>query len=324
MTTRRALITGINGQDGSFLAELLLREGYEVAGLVRPPTARDLPNLRTIRDDVQLLAGDLLDPESLRSALSTARPDEIYHLAAPTFVPDSWRDPTRTVEAIVGGTAALLAGVLALGTGPRTVVMTSSEVFGDARESPQHEDTPMRPASPYGVAKLAAHGLVGTMRAHHGLHLSSAITYNHESVRRPERFLPRKVTRGAAAIALGRQDELVLGDLRAVRDWSDARDVVRGVHLMARADEPGDYVLASGQPRMVGELVDAAFARAGVPTEGRIRVDPAFVRPPESTPPVGDPSRAHEHLGWRAEIPFEQTIGEMVDADLAALGRAAA
>jgi GDPmannose 4,6-dehydratase len=324
VTTRRALITGIGGQDGSFLAELLLREGYEVVGLVRPTTGRDLPNLRMIRDDLQLLEGDLLDRESLRSALSAARPDEVYHLAAPTFVPDSWRDPTRTVDAIAGGTAALLAAVLALGTGPRTVVVTSSEVFGDAGESPQQEDTPMRPVSPYGVAKLAAHGLVGTMRAHHGLHLSSAITFNHESVRRPERFLPRKVTRGAAAIALGRQDELVLGDLRAVRDWSDARDVVRGVHLMARAEEAGDYVLASGRPRTVGELVDTAFACAGVSAEGHIRVDPAFVRPPEATPPVGDPTRARERLGWQAEIPFEQTIGEMVEADLAALARAAA
>jgi GDPmannose 4,6-dehydratase len=324
VTPRRALITGIGGQDGSYLAELLLHEGYEVTGVVRPPAGRDLPNLGAIRDAVTLLEGDLLDPASLRNALAVARPDEVYHLAAPTFVPDSWQDPTRTVQAIAGGTAALLAAVLALGTGPRTVVATSSEVFGDAGVSPQREDTPMRPVSPYGVAKLAAHGLVGTMRARHGLHLSSAIAYNHESVRRPERFLPRKVTRGAAAIALGAQDELVLGDLGAVRDWSDARDVVRGLQLMARAEQPADYVLSSGRPRTVGDLVAAAFSRAGVPAEGRVRVDPAFVRPPEAKPTVGDPARAWERLRWRAEIPFEQTIGEMVDADLEALRRAPA
>jgi GDPmannose 4,6-dehydratase len=290
-----------------------------VHGLVR---AGNLGLAAHLEADVTAHPGDLRDADSVRRAVAGCAPDEVYHLAAPTFVPDSWRDPTRTVQAIAGGTAALLAGVVALGTGPRTVVATSSEVFGDAGVSPQDERTPMRPVSPYGVAKLAAHGLVGTMRAHHGLHLSSAITYNHESVRRPERFLPRKVARGAAAIALGRERELVLGDLGAVRDWSDARDVVRGLHLMARADEPGDYVLSSGRGRTVGDLVDAAFARADVEREGRVRVDPAFVRPPEATPPVGDPARARERLGWWAEIPFEQTIGEMVDADLAALATA--
>jgi GDPmannose 4,6-dehydratase len=182
----------------------------------------------------------------------------------------------------------------------------------------------MRPRSPYGVAKLTAHGLVGAMRRHHGMHLSSAITFNHESPRRSERFLPRKVTRGAAAIALGLQEELVLGDLDAVRDWSDARDVVRGLWLMARADEPGDYVLASGVGRTVRELVETAFAHAGVEVEGRVRVDPAFVREAEPWPPVGDPSLARERLGWVPERTFEETIAEMVDADLAQLraGRA--
>jgi GDPmannose 4,6-dehydratase len=177
----------------------------------------------------------------------------------------------------------------------------------------------MRPRSPYGVAKLAAHGLVRAMRERHGLHLSSAIAYNHESPRRPEHFLPRKVTRAAAAIALGLEDHVVLGDLDAVRDWSDARDVVRGLHLMASHDEPGDYVLASGVGRTVRELVETAFAHAGVDPDGRVRVDPAFVRPPEPWPQVGDATRARERLGWRPEHSFEQTIGEMVDADLAAL-----
>jgi len=201
----------------------------------------------------------------------------------------------------------------------RVVVAASSEVFGDAGESPQREDTPMRPRSPYGVAKLAAHGLVRAMRERHGLHLSSAITYNHESPRRPEWFLPRKVTRAAAAIALGLEDDLVLGDLDAVRDWSDARDVVRGLQLMASAAEPGDYVLASGVGRTVRELVDVAFAHAGVDPDGRVRVDPTLVRPPEPWAQVGDATRARERLGWTPEHTFAQTIGEMVDADLAAL-----
>jgi GDPmannose 4,6-dehydratase len=256
-----------------------------------------------------------------------AAPDEIYHLAAPTFVPDSWEDPSEVTAAIATGTAALLAAAGALGDGVRVLVATSSEIFGDAGVSPQSESSPMRPRSPYGVAKLAAHGLVGTLRAHHGRFLVSAITFNHESPRRPERFLPRKVSAGVAAIATGRAETLVLGDLRAVRDWSHARDVVDGMVLALRHREPGDYVLASGVGRKVGDLVDAAFAAAGVsrrlPDGGdRIDVDPRFVRPPERWPPVGDPTRARDVLGWKPRISFEQLVGEMVESDLAWLGAA--
>ncbi len=202
----------------------------------------------------------------------------------------------------------------------RVFVASSPEIFGDTGESPQHERSPMRPRSPYGVAKLAAQGIVGALRERHGQFVVSGITYNHESPRRPERFLPRKVTRGAAAIALGRQDELVLGDLGAVRDWSHARDVMRGAHLALRAAEPDDYVLASGVGRTVGDFVTAAFAAAGAgdPAD-HVRVDPAFVRPPEPTPLIGDPSRARERLGWRPETSFEELVREMVEADLAAL-----
>lgn len=317
MAARRVLITGISGQDGSYLAERLLAEGCEVVGVSRwtgsgagAGASRSADGLGAL----PLIHGDLADPASLHRAVAEVRPDELYHLAAPTFVPDSWDDPTATVAAIATGTAALLAAVRAEVPDCRVVVVSSSEVFGDAGVSPMREDTPMRPRSPYGVAKLCAHGLTGAMRAR-GVHASSAITFNHESPRRPERFLPRKVTRAAAAIAAGRQDDVVLGDLDAVRDWSDARDVVRGLVLMARASEPGDYVLASGVARTVRDLVDVAFAHAGVGVEGRVRVDPAFVRPPEPWPLVGDPSRAAERLGWRCEIPFEQTIAEMVDAD---------
>jgi GDPmannose 4,6-dehydratase len=310
---RRALVTGITGQDGSYLAELLAGEGHEVWGLVRPGHAG------TVAGGAATVEGDLLDPPSLRAALEAVRPHELYHLAAPTFVPASWEDPTETMQAIAGATAALLAAAHALDPGLRVWVATSSEVFGDAGESPQHERSPMRPRTPYGVAKLAAHGLVGAMRARHGTFACSGIAYNHESPRRPERFLPRKVSRAAAAIALGLQDELVLGDLGAVRDWSHAADVVRAAWLALRHDAPGDYVVASGVGRTVGELVEVAFAHAGLDPARHLRVDPALVRAPEPTPPVGDPSRARRVLGWEPARSFEAMVAEMVDADLADL-----
>ena len=317
MPARRALITGVGGQDGSYLAELLLAKGYEVIGMVREPVEAPQPNLRGLGGAVELLQGELLDPSSLRAVVAAAAPDELYHLAAPSFVPASWADPTETIVAIPGATATLLA--TAREHGFRLYVAASSEVFGDAGESPQHEGSPRRPISPYGVAKLAALGLVEVMRERHGLHVSCGLLYNHESPRRPQHFLPRKVTRGAAAIALGRQETLELGDLGAVRDWCHAEDVARAAWLMLQQDEPGDYVVASGRSRTVGDLVEVAFAAAGVPSDGRIVVNPDFVRPPEATLALGDPTRAAERLGWRAEIGFEAMIGEMVAADLAEL-----
>jgi GDPmannose 4,6-dehydratase len=308
----RALITGITGQDGSYLSELLLDSGYEVVGMVRAPA--ELAGVRTV-------LGDLGDPASLRAAVLETAPDELYHLAAPTFVPASWKDPAGTLALVAGATATLLQAARELDAGVRVLVASSGEIFGAARVSPQNEDTPMRPRSPYGVAKLAAYGLVDTIRAKHGLHASSAIAYNHESPRRPERFLPRKVARGAAAIKLGRREELVLGDLAAVRDWCHARDVVRGYHLMLAQDEPGDYVLAGGVGRTVGELVDAAFGAVGLDPSAYVRVDPELVRPSERTPPVGDISRARERLGWAPETSFQAMVEEMVRADLADLGR---
>jgi GDPmannose 4,6-dehydratase len=307
----RALITGITGQDGSYLSEQLRGEGYEVVGMVRSAVALD---------GVATVHGDLGDPASLRAAVLETEPDELYHLAAPTFVPASWKDPAGTLQLVAGATATLLQAARELGSGMRVLVASSGEIFGAANVSPQNEDTPMRPRSPYGVAKLAAYGLVDTLRAKHGLHASSAIAYNHESPRRPERFLPRKVARGAAAIKLGLQDELVLGDLAAVRDWCHARDVVRGYRLMLAQDEPGDFVLAGGVGRTVGELVDAAFAAVGLDPSEHVRIDPDLVRPSERTPPVGDISKARERLGWEPETSFEEMIEEMVQADLEALG----
>ena len=320
MSARRALITGIAGQDGSYLAELLLEQGYEVVGLDRS-AGLDTPNLAAVRDRLGYLKGDLRDPASLRAAVDAVRPHELYHLAAPSFVPDSWADPTETMAAIAGGTAALLAAALAQPEPPRVWVAASSEVFGNAGVSPQHERSPMLPRSPYGIAKLAALGLVRAMREHHGLFAAAGITYNHESPRRPPQFLPRKVTRGAAAIALGKADELVLGDLDAVRDWSDARDIVRGATLALRVDEPSDYVLASGIGHTVREFVQTAFDAAGLvgPLEQHVRVDPALVRPPEPVPLVGDATYARQVLGWEPRSDVPSMIGEMVAQDLADL-----
>jgi GDPmannose 4,6-dehydratase len=314
----RAFVTGVTGQDGSYLAELLRAGGDEVVGFVRDPDTEPVP------DGVTVITGDLLDPAALRAAILEVAPDEIYHLAAPTFVPASWEDPTETIAAIAGATGTLLAAAVAAVERPRVWVSTSSEIFGDAGETPQHERSPMRPRSPYGVAKLAAHGLVGALREHHGLFACSGITYNHESPRRPPQFVTRKITRGAAAIARGRQDELVLGDLGAVRDWSHAEDVMRAAILALRADAPGDYVIASGVGRTVGDMVAAAFARAGVDPEGRVRVDPAFVRPAEPTTLIGDPAKARGELGWEPRHSFEDLVGQMVDADLAQLDADAA
>jgi GDPmannose 4,6-dehydratase len=309
----RALITGITGQDGSYLTELLLAEGAEVVGMIRPGSAA-VPDER-----VRVVEADLLAPDALRRAVAEVEPDELYHLAAPTFVPDSWEDPTETVAAIATATAALLSGALALAEPPRVWVAASSEIFGDAGESPQDERSPMCPRTPYGVAKLAAHALVRTLRERHGLFACSGITFNHESPRRPERFLSRKVSRAAAAISLGLEDEVVLGSLDAVRDWSHAEDVVRAAVLAVRHDEPGDYVVASGQARTVRELVETAFAHVGADPGIHVRVAPELVRAPEETPPVGDPTRAREVLGWIPRRSFESMVAEMVDADLAAL-----
>jgi GDPmannose 4,6-dehydratase len=331
--TRRVLITGITGQDGGYLAERLVAGGDEVIGTVRRPDARFADvGIGHLDGQVRLVPADLRDPDGLRRTILEVAPDEIYHLAAPTFVPDSWNDPTEVTAAIVTGTAAVLAAAGTL-DGTRVLVASSSAVYGEADVAPQDERTAMRPLNPYGVAKLAAHGLVGALRTHHDRFLVSAITFNHESPRRPERFLPRKVTAGVAAIAAGRADELKLGDLTAVRDWTHARDVVAGMVLALRHDTADDYVFASGVARTVGDLVDAAFAAAGVERHvvdpdgrrrDRVTVDQRFVRGPERCPSVGDPTKARETLGWKPETSFDALIGEMVDADLARLGAARA
>jgi GDPmannose 4,6-dehydratase len=317
VSERSALITGLTGQDGSFLAELLLERGYRVSGLVRDE--RSLGASEHLRGQVALVDGDLLEPDALRAAIARVGACEIYHLAAPSFVPASWERPAETLAAIAGSTGAILEAVRDLDEPPRVLVAASGEIFGEAGESPQREHTPCRPRTPYAIAKLAAHQLVGRLREHDGLHASSAIAYNHESERRPERFVTRRITRGAAAIALGRQDVLELGALDAVRDWSFAGDVMEAAWLMLQQDQPDDYVLASGVGHTVAQFAQAAFACVDLDAERHLRVDESLVRPPEATPSVGDPRKARAQLGWQPSLSFEQLVERMVRADLGAL-----
>jgi GDPmannose 4,6-dehydratase len=318
-TANSALITGITGQDGSFLAELLLEKEYAVTGVVRDTAAASLGCSEHLRGRVQLLYGDLLEPDTLRAAIERVRPREVYHLAGPSFVPDSWQRPEETMAAITRSCAAILETVRDVGGDTRVFVSGSGAIFGEAPESPQREDTPCRPTNPYAIAKLAAHQLVGVLRARDGVHASSGIVYNHESERRPERFVTRRITRGAAAISLGLRQELTLGALDAVRDWSFAGDIVQGAWLMLQQDRAEDYVLASGVPRTVAEFAAAAFACVGLEAERHVRVDPALVRPAERTASVGDPTKARERLGWRAQLDFEALVERMVQADLESL-----
>lgn len=316
---RRALVTGLTGQDGSFLAELLLERGYEVTGLIRRAPSDPLGSAEHLRGRVNLLEGDLLVSDSLTAAVRKTMPDELYHLASPSFVPDSWIDPAMTIRAVAGSTATLLCAVRDHSPQTRMLVAGSATMFGHTDTSPQREDSPCRPHTPYGTAKLASHQLVGQFRDHHGVFACSAILYNHESERRPESFVPRKLARAAAAIKLGLSDHVELGDLGSVRDWSFAGDIVRGMWLMLQHDEPGDFILASGRGRTVADLAQAAFAAVGLNPEDYVRVGAALQRAPEPTPPVGDPTRARVGLGWRAETSFEQLVARMVDADLRAL-----
>jgi len=322
----RALITGISGQDGSYLAELLLDKGYEVFGIVRGSSLSRHENLAAIRDDVMLLQGDLLDQMALPDAIKRAEPDELYDLAAASFVPASWRQPVMTAQFTAVGVTAILEAVRITNPGLRYFQASTCEIFGETTLSPQNEQTPFRPHSPYGIAKLHAHLTVIAYRKRYGLHASSGILYNHESPRRPPEFVTRKVTRGAAAIKLGLQSELRLGNLAAQRDWSFAGDVVQAMWLMLQQETGGDYVVASGVGHTVRELTRAAFGHVGLEADDYVVVDPEFVRELDPTPLVGDATRAREVLGWNPRTSFEDMIGGMVEHDLAELraGRPAA
>jgi GDPmannose 4,6-dehydratase len=323
-TSKHALLTGITGQDGSFLTELLLEQGYRVTGLVRGAPGRSLGCTEHLREQVGVVFGDPLDLSFLQGAIEDSRPTEIYHLAGPSFVPASWEHPAQALSAIAGSTATLLEVVREHSPDTRVFVAASGAMFGEAHESPQREDTPCHPITPYAIAKLAAHRLVGAVREHDGCYACSGIVFNHESERRPERFVTRRITRGAAAIALGLQTELTLGDLSAVRDWSFAGDIMRGAWLMLQQERPEDFVLASGVAHTVAEFAQAAFACVDLEAERYLRVDPTLVRARESTPSVGDPSKARERLGWKPRLSFGGLVQRMVRADMAALRDATA
>ena len=316
---KRALITGITGQDGSYLAELLLDKGYEVHGMVRP--RGEHPPARPVRDEVVIHTGDLLDEGSLTRVLSECQPDEVYNLAGTSFVAASWSDPVRAAESTAAAVARLLESVRRVVPEARYYQASSSEIFGLAETAPQNEHTPVRPRTPYGAAKAYAHFLTVTYRESRDLFAASGILYNHESPRRGLEFVTRKVTHGAAAIKLGLQEDLALGNLDAERDWGYAKDYVEAMWLMLQQDEPDDYVIATGEAHSVRELVDVAFARVGLDPEGHVRIDPRFLRPAEVEHLVGDASKAREKLGWEPRTSFEDMVRLMVDSDLELLAR---
>jgi GDPmannose 4,6-dehydratase len=312
---KRALITGIGGQDGSFLAELLLGEGYDVFGTLR----RDLseyPNLDGIRSRITAVAADLLDQASLERALRESEAHEVYNLASVSFVPASWDNPALTAEFAAVGVTTMLEAIRAVDPEIRFYQASSSEIFGEPLEVPQTERTPLAPLTPYGVAKAYGHFITRSYRRRYGLHASSGILYNHESPRRPPEFLPRKVSRAVARIKAGLQDELLLGDLEARRDWGYAGDYVRAMWLMLQQKTADDYVIATGQARSVRDLVAVAFARVGLDYRDFVRTDERFVRgKAELHDLVGDPSHAHEQLGWAPHRSFEDLVSLLVDTD---------
>jgi GDPmannose 4,6-dehydratase len=313
----RAFVTGIGGQDGSYLAEFLLKRGYEVYGFVRPGGAVS-DHLAEIAGRIDLLEADLLDQRSLEAALRQARPTEVYNLAAPSFVPASWERPVETAGFAAIGATSMLEAIRAVDPTIRFYQASSSEIFGEPGESPQTEDTPLAPVTPYGVAKAYAHLIVRSYRRRYELFACSGILYNHESPRRPLEFLPRKVAHGVAQIAQGLQQELLLGDLEARRDWGYAKDYVGAMWLMLQQDGPADFVVASGESHSVQELVECAFEHAGLDWREHVVIDPDLQRgAAELHDLVGDPSRARERLGWRPELDFHGLVRLLVDSDLA-------
>jgi GDPmannose 4,6-dehydratase len=310
---RRALVTGIGGQDGSYLAELLLGHGYEVFG-----TVLSSPEVRN--DGIELVEIELTDIDAVAAAIRKIRPDETYHLASVSFVPASWDDPVGTSAFAATAPAALLEALRREHPTGRFLNAASADMFGAPSEVPQSEKTPIAPITPYGAGKAFAHFLTGSFRRQYRLHASSAILFNHESPRRPEQFLTRKVSRAAAAISLGLERELHLGDLVARRDWGYAGDYVRALWLMLQADEPGDYVVASGEAHTVEEFVAAAFEQVGLDWRDYVRYDESLSRGASDSPAlVGDPTKIRDRLGWEPQVRFRELVRMLVDADIATL-----
>jgi GDPmannose 4,6-dehydratase len=317
----RAFITGITGQDGSYLAELLLEKGYEVHGMVRRSSTERFERIEHLRTRLTLHQADLLDQRSLVDALRAARPTEIYNLAAMSFVAVSWIQPTLTAEFTGVGVTRMLEAMREVCPEARFYQASSSEMFGKVRQVPQNEQTPFYPRSPYGVAKAYGHFITVNYRESYGLHASSGILFNHESSRRGLEFVTRKITWHAAAIRLGLVDRLPLGNLDAQRDWGYAKDYVEAMWMMLQCDQPSDYVIATGIAHSVRECLEIAFDQAGVPVDGHLVIDESLKRPAEVDHLIGDASRARRELGWEPRTSFEQLIRLMVDSDLELLSR---
>lgn len=313
---KNALITGITGQDGSYLAELLLEKGYRVFGMVRRSSTENFERIEHIRDKVTLIQADLLDQMSLITAISESQPDEIYNLAAQSFVPTSWTKPVLTAEFTALGVTRMLEAMRLTKRDARFYQASSSEMFGKVKETPQTEDTPFHPRSPYGVAKVYGHFITVNYRESYDLFACSGILFNHESPRRGYEFVTRKVTDGAARIKLGVEKELRLGNLDAQRDWGYAGDYVEMMWRMLQQDEPDDYVIASGETHSVRDLVESAFSYLGLDWQEHVVIDERFVRPAEVDLLIGDPSKAKEKLGWEPGVTFSEMIQMMVDSDM--------
>jgi GDPmannose 4,6-dehydratase len=318
---KRALITGITGQDGSYLAELLLDQGYEVIGVMRRSSTVNIERISHIQDRLILVSGDLMDEVSLINVLRDYRPSEVYNLAAQSFVQASWTQPVLTGESTALGVTRLLDAIRIVDSDIRFYQASSSEMFGRVRSVPQDEDTSFYPRSPYGVAKVYAHWITVNYRESYNLHASSGILFNHESPRRGFEFVTRKVTSGAARIAAGLDTELRLGNLESQRDWGYAADYVRAMWLMLQRDDPDDFVIASGVPHSVRELCEVAFSQVGLNYEDHVVIDAAYIRPAEVDLLVGDASKADRQLNWRCEVDFYALIEMMVAADVKALQR---
>jgi GDPmannose 4,6-dehydratase len=320
--TKKALVTGITGQDGSYLAEFLLDKGYEVYGMVRRSSTVNFGRIEHIQDHVTLTHGDLLDQTSLIDIMRQVQPDEIYNLAAQSFVPVSWNQPVLTGEFTALGVTRVLEAVRSTVPQARFYQASSSEMFGKVREVPQTERTPFYPRSPYGAAKVYGYWITVNYRESYGLYAVNGILFNHESPRRGLEFVTRKVTHGAVQIKLGLAHELRLGNLEARRDWGYAGDYVRAMWLMLQQDEPDDYVVGIGETRSVRELCEVAFGYLDLDWERYVVADPEFYRPAEVDLLVSDPTKAKEKLGWEPEVSFAELIQMMVDADLAQLKQA--
>ena len=316
-TSKRALITGITGQDGSYLAELLLEKGYEVFGLIRRLSAPNVWRIQHLLPRVTLLQGDLLDQLSLIKAVETAQPSEFYNLAAMSFVPASWDQPMLTGEYNAQGVTRALEAVRSVNPKIRFYQASSSEMYGRVREVPQTETTPFYPRSPYGVTKVFGHYITVNYRESYDLFACSGILFNHESPRRGIEFVTRKITDGVARIKLGLTDKLMLGNRDACRDWGFSADYVRAMWMMLQQDQPDDYVVATGEAHSVQEFVEVAFAHAGLDWQKHVGIDPRFLRPAEVDHLIGDPAKAKRQLGWEPSVDFKGLVNMMVDADIA-------